>query len=94
MLAIIAMLAYGWAFHMGFMNFYLGTGLSLWAFALLWKPRWKTALSALSVIALAWLAHPLPVAWLLGVMAYAFVARRMPRATSDNLLVIGRKPGG
>ena len=39
MLTFIAMLAYGWVFHMGFMNFYLATGLSFWAFALLWKQR-------------------------------------------------------
>src|SRR5579864_416717 len=40
-LSIIAMLSYGWVFHMGFMNFYLSAGLSFWAFALLWNGRWK-----------------------------------------------------
>jgi hypothetical protein len=30
------------------------------------------------LIALAWSAHPLPVAWLLGAMAYTWVARRIP----------------
>ncbi len=78
MLAVVAMLGYGWVFHMGFMNFYLGTGLSLWAFALLWKPKWKTALGASPLIALAWLAHPLPVAWLLGIVVYTLVARKIP----------------
>jgi hypothetical protein len=78
MLAIIAMLAYGWVFHMGFMNFYLGTGLSLWAFALLWKPSGRSALCALPLIALAWSAHPLPVAWLSGVLVYTLVARAIP----------------
>ena len=78
MLAFIAMLAYGWVFHMGFMNFYLAAGLTFWAFALLWKPRWRTALAALPLIGLAWFAHPLPVAWLLGAMAYTCLARRIP----------------
>jgi hypothetical protein len=81
MLAFIAMLSYGWVFHLGFMNFYLAAGIAFWAFALLWKPRWRTALCALPLIALAWFAHALPVAWLMGVMAYTFLARRIrPRA--------------
>jgi hypothetical protein len=37
-LPCIAMLAYGWVFHMGFFNFYLSLGLCFWALALLWKP--------------------------------------------------------
>src|SRR5712692_6111750 len=78
MLAFIAMLAYGWVFHMGFMNFHLSAGLALWAFALLWEPRTWTALGALPLIVLAWFAHPLPVGWLLGAMAYTCVARRIP----------------
>jgi len=85
MLAFIAMLAYGWVFHMGFMNFYLAAGLSFWAFALLWKPTSWTALCALPLIALAWFAHPLPLAWLLGVMAYTCVARRIPPRTRPIL---------
>jgi len=81
MLAIIAMLAYGWVFQMGFMNFYLGTGLGFGAFALLWKARSWTTLCALPLIALAWTAHPLPVAWLLSVIVYTLVARKIqPRA--------------
>jgi len=78
MLAIIAMLAYGWVFHMGFMNFYLGTGLALWAFALLWKPKSWIVLWALPLIVLAWSAHALPVAWLAGVIVYTFLARIIP----------------
>src|ERR1700722_2394481 len=30
----LLMLTYGWVFHMGFFNFYLAAGLSLWAVAL------------------------------------------------------------
>src|SRR5580704_7278022 len=32
----IAILAYGWVFHMGFFDFYLSMGLCFWALALLW----------------------------------------------------------
>jgi len=80
-LAIIAMLAYGWTYHMGFMNFYLSLGLSFWAFALLWKRQWKFKLCAVPLVALAYVAHALPVAWLAGAMAYTGLARRIrPRA--------------
>jgi hypothetical protein len=80
-LALLAMLAYGWVFHVGFMNFYLATGLCFWAFALLWTPGWKSALCAVPLIVLACLAHALPVAWLAGSLAYAWIARKIrPRA--------------
>jgi hypothetical protein len=81
LLSFVAMLAYGWVFHMGFMNFYLSLGLSFWAFALLWKQRRTPALWALPLIAFAYVAHALPVAWLAGATAYTWLARRIrPRA--------------
>lgn len=81
LLTLIAMLAYGWTYHMGFMNFYLSLGLSFWAFALLWKLEWKFKLCALPLVALAYVAHALPVAWLGGAMVYTGLARRIrPRA--------------
>jgi len=76
-LTFLAMLAYGWVFHMGFMNFYLATGLCFWAFALLWKQEWKSALYALPLIGLALLAHALPVACVLGAAAYTWIALRV-----------------
>ena len=33
----VAMLAYGWVFHMGFFNFYLALGLCFWALAIAWN---------------------------------------------------------
>jgi hypothetical protein len=77
-LAFIAVLAYGWTYHMGFMNFYLSLGLSCWAFSLLWKRHWKPAVCALPLVALALVAHPIPVAWLAGAMAYTWLARSIP----------------
>ena len=81
-LAFIAMLAYGWVFHMGFMNFYLSAGFAFWALRASVEAKIVGgALGALPLIALAWFAHALPVAWLLGVMAYTCVAQRVrPRA--------------
>jgi hypothetical protein len=80
-LTFIAMLAHGWVFHMGFMNFYVATGLSFWAFALLWKPQIKGAIAAVPLIALACFAHMIPVAWLIGCTGYTWFAREIrPRA--------------
>ncbi|MGO9262035.1 MAG: hypothetical protein ACLQU1_37890 [Bryobacteraceae bacterium] len=77
----IAMLAYGWVFHMGFFNFYLSLGLCLWAMALVWAGNWgwnpRRAWVALPVMALAFVAHALPVAWAVALMAYRCVAGRV-----------------
>ena len=81
MLPCIAMLAYGWVFHMGFFNFYLSMGLCFWALAAAWewRPRW--ALYTLPLLALAYVAHALPVVWTLALLVYQWIARRMsPRA--------------
>jgi hypothetical protein len=85
-LALIAMLAYGWTYHMGFMNFYLSVGLCCFAFSLLWRGRWKPAAGALPLVALALVAHAIPVAWLAGAMAYTWLARRIPPHARPILL--------
>jgi hypothetical protein len=71
----IAMLAYGWVFHMGFFNFYFSLGLCFWAMALAWewKPRGMAAAGGLFL--LAYLAHPLPVVWMFGLLLYVWLAR-------------------
>ncbi|HKW98827.1 MAG TPA: hypothetical protein VJN43_13905, partial [Bryobacteraceae bacterium] len=84
-LTFLAMLAHGWVFHMGFMNFYLAMGLSFWALALLWRENWKCALGAAPLLGLAYLAHALPVAWALGIMIYTWSARRI---RPDNRLLL------
>jgi hypothetical protein len=73
----IAMLAYGWVFHIGFFNFYLSLGLCLWAMALLWHATPRRAAGAVPLLALAFVAHALPVAWALALMAYRWVAGRI-----------------
>jgi hypothetical protein len=78
LLPALAMLAYGWVFHMGFFNFYVALGLSFWAMALVWNPKpWRVG-AAVAILALAWLAHALPVAWCLCLLAYLAAARRLP----------------
>jgi hypothetical protein len=76
-LPCIAILAYGWVFHMGFFDFYLSLGLCFWALALLWEPDFRRAATAVPILILAYLAHALPVAWVVGLAAYIAITRRM-----------------
>src|SRR3990172_6236879 len=58
---VLAMLAYGWTFQMGFFNYYLSLGLAFFALALLWRGRGWGRAAALPLLPLIWLAHPLGV---------------------------------
>jgi hypothetical protein len=63
---ILAMIAYGLVFHVGFLNFYISTGLSLWMMAFLWRPRLPWCWPGILLAALALLAHAVPLVWALG----------------------------
>jgi hypothetical protein len=81
LLPCIAMLAYGWVFHMGFFNFYLSMGLCLWALAEVWDWQPRRAAIAVPLLALAYMAHALPVVWTAGLVLYQWLARRLsPRS--------------
>jgi hypothetical protein len=77
LLVCIAMLAYGWVFHMGFFNFYLSLGLCFWAMSLVWESgrRWMWAVP---ILGLAYVAHGLPVAWTGSLLIYLWLARHVP----------------
>ncbi len=75
LLVCIAMLAYGWVFHMGFFNFYLSLGLCFWALSLVWEPTRHRWLIGAPVLALAYVAHGLPVAWTACLLIYLWLAR-------------------
>jgi hypothetical protein len=87
LLPCIAVLAYGWVFHIGFFNFYLGLGLCLWALALTWDRPVARVLAVAPLLALAWLAHPLPVIWAIGLIAYAQLWRRLAPRIRPALLL-------
>ena len=83
----LAMLAYGWVFHMGFFNFYISLGLCFGAMALVgrWK-RWAMAAAA-ALFGIAYVAHPLPVAWAVGMLVYGRVARAWAPRRRFRLLI-------
>jgi hypothetical protein len=78
LLICIAMLAYGWVFHMGFFNFYLSLGLCFWALSLVWDASRSRWFLAAPILAVAYVAHGLPVAWTACLMVYLWVAHRVP----------------
>src|SRR5580692_12826503 len=55
----IAMLAYGFSFNMGFLNYYLSLGLASFSLALLWRGRGVGRLIGLGSVPFVLLAHPL-----------------------------------
>ncbi|MCU1238103.1 MAG: hypothetical protein JWP63_6070 [Candidatus Solibacter sp.] len=77
LLPCIAMLAYGWVFHMGFFNFYLSMGLCFWALAATWEWTPRGMAFALPVLLLAYLAHALPVVWTIGLLSYQWLATKI-----------------
>jgi uncharacterized membrane protein len=76
LLPCLAMFAYGYVFHMGFFNFYLSLGLCFWALAFVWKGGAKHVAAGSGALALAYLAHSIPVAWCCGIMAVVWLMRR------------------
>jgi hypothetical protein len=73
----LAMLAYGWVFHMGLFNFYISLGLCFGALALARRRKpWAWAATA-ALFGIAYAAHALPVAWALSVLVYGRVAQAL-----------------
>jgi hypothetical protein len=75
LLPSIAMIAYGWVFHMGFFNFYLSLGLCFWAMSVAWTPTRLRVAGAAALLAAAYTAHALPVVWTAGLLGYFLLAR-------------------
>ena len=67
---VLALFTYGLVFHLGFLNFYLSTGLSLWILGLLMNPTASRLVAVVPLLILALLSHAFPVIWVAGVFAY------------------------
>jgi hypothetical protein len=74
---VIAMLAYGYVFHQGFMNYYLSLGLACIGLALLWSGRKNGLIAAALLIPVIYFAHPLGLILLLGVGTYRLLWRTL-----------------
>ena len=77
----IALLVYGFVFHLGLFNFYLSTGLCFLFLGLTWCPGNKNIFIFLPLFLLAWSAHPLPVLWTIGALFYRKLAKIIPNSS-------------
>jgi hypothetical protein len=70
----IAMIAYGFTFYAGFLNFYLSLGLALFSAAVTWRGTRTDWIVGAVFAALTLIAHPLGFAFLLALVAYIHLA--------------------
>jgi hypothetical protein len=75
----LMVLAYGYAFHMGFMNYCLSIGLGFFSLAAAWKAGAGNWFAAGSFAALAFVAHPIGFALFVSVASYILIWRLLPR---------------
>jgi hypothetical protein len=76
----IAMVAYGYSFNMGFMNYYLSVGLGCLCLALIWRGGSKNWIAAVPIVALVAAAHPIGLLWVAGVPLYLAMRPLLPGA--------------
>src|ERR1019366_4637651 len=88
-LPIIAMVTYGWTFHLGLFNYYLALGLSFFSLAIFWRGKGWERLIAVAIAPLVLVAHPLGFFWLLSAAAYIGIADMAPRRRYHWLLFAG-----
>lgn len=89
LLPCLAILSYGWVFHMGFFNFYLSLGLCFWSLALLWTAKPARIAAAAALLIVAYAAHALPVLWTLALIVYGWTASRLPERFRARLMILG-----
>lgn len=87
LLPCMAMLAYGWVFHIGLFNFYLGLGFGFWALALSWHGSPARIARALPLLALAVFAHALAAAWATALVGFIWLWRRLPAKQRPGALL-------
>jgi len=71
-------LAYGYVFHMGFMNYYLSIGFALFSLALIWLGGAGNCLIAVALSAASFVAHPLGFLLVATVGVYVWIWRILP----------------
>ncbi|MEQ1885391.1 MAG: hypothetical protein ABL967_10040 [Bryobacteraceae bacterium] len=84
---VLAMLAYGTVFQLGFLNFYLSTGFCLWMLTALWDVTRPRMMIAFLLAALALVAHVMPLLAVIFAIAYLHLHRRF--AARWNFVIFG-----
>ncbi len=75
---LLATIAYGWTFQMGFFNYYISLGLAFFGLAIFWRGHGWERWLPLVLLPLIVAAHPLGAVWLLGAGVYIELAERLP----------------
>jgi len=88
----IAMLAYGYSFEMGFLNYYLSIGLACFGLALFVSAKGKGWLVGLVFVAFAYVAHPIGFLWLVATALYIALRKQLP-GISRLILPVGAVAG-
>jgi hypothetical protein len=78
LLPCVAMLAYGYSFSMGFLNYYVSLGLACFGLALGLRAKRFAWLAVAAIAAFALLAHPIGFLWLIGTLAYIHIKTKVP----------------
>jgi len=73
----MAMLAYGYSFNMGFLNYYLSIGLACFSLAMIWPGRGRGLVGGGMLLAIALIAHPIGFVWGIGTLAYVVIRKRL-----------------
>ncbi|HEV2296996.1 MAG TPA: hypothetical protein VGR72_00580 [Candidatus Acidoferrales bacterium] len=74
----LGMVAYGWTFQLGFMNYYLAIGFACFALAIFWRARGADWLLGAVVALIVLVAHPMVFVWLVGAACYVKISEGMP----------------
>src|SRR5439155_1022316 len=73
-----AMLAYGYSFSMGFLNYYLSIGLACFSLAAFWRSGAGNWLTAVALSSFILLAHPIGFLWFVATIIYVTLWRAIP----------------
>jgi hypothetical protein len=73
----ITMLAYGYTFNVGFINYYVSIGLACFGLAVAWQGSVRDWLFVVTLLPIALLAHPIGFLWLAGTVTYITAWRRV-----------------
>jgi hypothetical protein len=80
------MVAYGWTFQQGFLNYYISLALAFFSVALLQRGKGMERALVLLLLGLAWVAHPLGALLLVGLGFYVAVFAKL-KARNQPLLL-------
>ncbi len=75
---VMAMLAYGYCFNMGFLNYYVSIGLACWSLGIFLGGTRTDRLVGFGILPVIYLAHPIGFLFALGMMVYLAVRQMLP----------------